>query len=80
MAESLIVKRLKDVDRALHSIMDELEPKSSVMSLEELREAMNKSAKSLSLSELNKVMERDRLSEEDSTKLIRKMRDRKYDL
>ena len=80
MAESLIVKRLKDVDRELHSIMDELEPKSSVMSLEELREAMNKSAKSLSLSELNKVMERDRLSEEDSTKLIRKMRDRKYDL
>jgi len=74
------MKRLENVDRELHSIMDELEPKSSVMSLEELREAMNKSAKSLSLSELNKVMERDRLSEEDSTKLIRKMRDRKYDL
>ena len=39
-----------------------------------------RSRKSLSLSELNKIMERDRISDEDPTVLIRKMRYRKYDI
>lgn len=67
MRESLIMKKLKNVDRELHSIMEELEePK--------------KHRKVLSLSELTKLMEKARISDEDSTELIRKMRDREYDL
>lgn len=63
MEESLIIKRLKNVDKELHSIMEELKPKRHTMSLEELREAFSKSVRSYM----------------DPTKLIRKMRDRKYD-
>ena len=66
MEESLIVERLKNVDRELHSIMEELEPK--------------KHRKVLSLSELTKRMEEARISDEDSTELIRSMRDREYDV
>lgn len=66
MEDSLIMEKLRNVDKELHSIMDELEVK--------------KHNESLSLSELNKVMERDRISDEDSTELIRKMRDKEYNL
>jgi len=61
MEETLIVKRLMNVDKELHSLIDELRSKKH---------------KKLSLDELNKLMEKDRISDEDSTKLIRKMRDR----
>ena len=80
MKESLIMKKLRSVDRELHSIMEELEPKRPSKSLKEIREEFSKHTQSLSLSELNKIMERDRISDEDSTVLIRKMRDRKYDV
>lgn len=63
MRESSILKRLELVDKELHSLMDELKPKSR---------------KSLSLSELNECMEKDRISDEDSTDILRRMRDRKY--
>ncbi|MEK6887969.1 MAG: hypothetical protein AABX14_03435 [Candidatus Aenigmatarchaeota archaeon] len=66
MEETNIVKRLRNVDRELHSIMEELEPK--------------KQKRVLSLSELTKSMEKARISDVDSTKLIREMRDREYDL
>jgi len=79
MKESLIMEKLRNVDKELHSIMEELEPKRPSKSLKEIREEFKKHAKSLSLSELNKIMERDRISDEDSTELIRKMRDREYD-
>jgi hypothetical protein len=64
--EELIVKRLVDVDKELHSIIEEL--------------SINRHNKSLSLSELNKLMEKDRILDIDSTELIREMRDRAYDL
>ena len=64
MEDTLVVKRLMDVDRELHSLIDELRPKTH---------------KKLSLSELNKLMEKDRISDIDSTKLIRQMRDREYE-
>jgi hypothetical protein len=63
MRELSILKRLELVDKELHSLMDELKPKSR---------------KSLSLSELNECMEKDRISDEDSTNILRKMRDRNY--
>ena len=63
MEESTIVKRLMNVDTELHSLIDELRLKKH---------------KKLSLSELNKLMEKDRISDIDSTKLIREMRDREY--
>jgi hypothetical protein len=63
MRELSILKRLEIVDKELHSLMDELKPKGR---------------KSLSLSELNECMEKDRISDEDSTNILRKMRDRKY--
>ena len=66
MEESFIIKRLAKVDKELHSIMEELEVK--------------KHKKSLSLSELNRLMEKDRVLDVDSTKLIREMRDREYNL
>lgn len=56
------MEKLKNVDKELHLIMEELEPK--------------KHRKVLSLSELTKLMEKARISDVDSTKLIRKMRDR----
>jgi hypothetical protein len=78
MEETKIMKRLENVDRELHSIMADLKtgkekpkiaikkskPEKPAMSLEELRDAFGKSVK----------------SDVDPTKLIRKMRDRKYDL
>ena len=67
MEEALIMEKLKGVDRELHSIIDELG-------------AEKEHSESLSLSELNKIMERDRVSNEDSTELIRKMRDKEYEL
>ena len=66
MKVELIAEKLRNVDKELHSIMDELEPK--------------KHRKALSLSELTKLMEKARISDEDSTELIRKMRDREYDV
>ena len=74
--ESVITKKLENVDRELHSIISELKagkekskmaakkPEKPSMSLKDLREAFGKSVK----------------SDIDPTKLIRKMRDRKYDL
>ena len=50
-----------NVDIELHSLIDELRLKKH---------------KKLSLAELNKLMEKDRILDIDSTKLIRKMRDR----
>ena len=64
MKDALIIEKLRNVDRELHSIMEELKPK--------------KHRKALPLSELTKLMGEARISDEDSTKLIRKMRDRKY--
>ena len=78
MEEKNIMRKLERVDSELHSIMNELKtgkekPKIVVrksktekpaMSLEELRDAFGKSVK----------------SDMDPTKLIRKMRDRKYDI
>jgi len=60
-----LVKRLENVDRELHMIIWELKVKHK---------------KSLSLSELNKLMKKDRTSDADSTELIRGMRDREYGL
>ena len=64
MEEALIVKKLRSVDKEIHSIMEEL--------------GVKKHAKSLSLSELNKLMEKDRILDVDSTELIREMREREY--
>ena len=64
MEEELIAKKLENVDRELHAIMNELKPKESKISLEELRELFSKHAK----------------SDIDPTKLIRQMRDKEYDL
>lgn len=66
MEKSLIMKKLENVDKELHSIMDEL--------------IVKKPGKVPSLSELNKLMEKDRISDIDTTKLIRGMRDKEYDL
>lgn len=66
MEEELIVKRLKNVDRELHLVMDELERKEP--------------KKAMSLSELNELMEKERLLDVDTTKLIRKMREKEYGL
>ncbi len=63
MEETLLVKRLMNVDRELHSLIFELKSKKH---------------KKLSLSELNKLMKKDRILDIDSTKLIREMRDREY--
>ena len=66
LMEENIVKRLRRVDNELHSIMEELETK--------------KQRRMLSLSELTESMRKARISDVDSTKLIRQMRDREYDL
>jgi len=63
MKEAILLKRLELVDRELHSLIDEIKLKKP---------------KALSLSELNECMEKDRLSDEDSTKILREMRNRKY--
>ena len=64
MEGAVILKRLELVDRELHALIDELK--------------FSKQKKSRSLSELNKLMAKDRISDEDSTELIRRMRDGKY--
>ena len=65
MAESLVVKKLENIDRELHSIMDELKTgKKPAMTLKELQQLMKSSVK----------------RDVDTTKLIRKMREKKYDL
>jgi len=63
--EPLIVERLMNLDMELHSIINELKVKKH---------------KKLSLSELNRIMEKDRTSDVDSTKLVREMRDKEYGL
>ena len=62
--ETLIIGRLMNPDRELHSIIGELKGV--------------KGHEKLSLSELNKIMEKDRILAADSTKLIREMRDKEY--
>lgn len=64
MEEALIIEKLRNVDKELHSIMDELKPKKSKMSLAEIRELLSSHVK----------------LDIDPTKLIRQMRDREYDL
>ncbi len=65
MTEALLVKRLENIDRELHSIIGDLKPCPH--------------KKSHSLSELNKLMEKDRILDTDSTELIREMRDKEYE-
>ena len=64
MEESIFIKRLENVDKELHSIMTELKNERPRMTLKELRRIMKSSVK----------------YDIDTTKLIRKMRDKKYDL
>ena len=64
MAESLVVKKLENIDRELHSIMAELKNENPKMTLKELQQLMKSSVK----------------HDVDTTKLIRKMREKKYDL
>lgn len=66
MEEISILQKLKNVDRELHLLIDELRSKEG-----EEEEVPT-------LDELNKLMQEARISDEDSTKLIRKMRDREY--
>lgn len=61
----LLAERLMNIDIELHSIINELKVKKH---------------KKLSLSELNKIMEEDRILDVDSTKLVREMRDKEYKL
>ena len=63
MDESVIMKKLERVDEELHDLMSELK----------------KPRKAIPLSALNKLMEKDRVSDADSTRLIREMRDKEYD-
>ena len=58
------MERLMNVDRELHSIMAELNTEKPKMSLREIQQLMKSSVK----------------RDIDTTKLIRKMRDKKYDL
>ncbi|MEK6888438.1 MAG: hypothetical protein AABX14_05840 [Candidatus Aenigmatarchaeota archaeon] len=62
MAQS-IMKKLETIDRELHLIISELK---------------SEKPKSMKLSELNKLMEKDRILDIDSTKLIREMREKEY--
>lgn len=59
------MKKLEKVDRELRSILTELKMEKP---------------KSMTVSELNKLMEKDRILDIDSTKLIREMREKKYGL
>jgi len=63
MDESVLMKKLERVDDELHSLMSELK----------------RPKKPMPLSALNKLMEKDRVSDADSTRLIREMRDKEYD-
>ncbi len=58
-------ERLKSVDKELHSIINELKVRMP---------------KKQTLSELNRIMEKDRIVGEDTTKMIREMRDKEYNL
>lgn len=67
MAESLIMEKLEKVDAELHTILTELkskEAKESKVSLEELRRLMKSHVK----------------EDIDTTKLIREMREKEYDV
>lgn len=66
MEESIIMKKLENVDKELHSIMAELKTgkEKPKMTLKELQHLMKSSVK----------------HDVDTTKLIRKMREKKYDL
>ena len=63
MDESVLMKKLERVDDELHSLMSELK----------------RPKKPMPLSALNRLMEKDRVSDADSTRLIREMRDKEYD-
>ncbi|MBI3026566.1 hypothetical protein HYY70_00485 [Candidatus Woesearchaeota archaeon] len=65
MEKTLFMKKLEKVDRELRSILTELKMEKP---------------KSMTVSELNKLMEKDRILDIDSTKLIREMREKKYGL
>ena len=67
MEQSLLTKRLEKVDKELHLIIAELKNNKSIKKL-------------ISLEELNKLMEKERVLDIDTTKLIREMRDKEYDL
>jgi hypothetical protein len=64
MEHSSVLEKLKNVDKELHLLIDELDSKED--------------KEVLSLEELQKVMRESRVSDEDSTDLIRKMRDKEY--
>lgn len=64
MEDVLILKRLENVDRELHSLIDELKTKESKKSLTEIRELLSSHVK----------------LDIDPTKLIREMRDKEYGL
>ncbi len=64
MTESA-VERLEKMDAELHSILSKLKEKPK--------------ERTMTLSELNKFMEKDVLADIDTTKLIREMRDKEYD-
>ena len=59
------MERLEKVDAELHSILSKLKEKPK--------------ERAMTLSELNKLMEKDVLAGVDATKLIREMRNKKYD-
>ena len=62
--EEAFVKRLLNVDRELHLLIEEL--------------SSEKQEEELSLEQLNEIMQKDRISDEDSTLLIRQMREKEY--
>ena len=66
MEKLIITKKLERFDRELHLLIDELKTENP--------------KKSMSLAELNKLMEKDRILDVDTTKLIREMRDKEYNL
>lgn len=61
--EEAFVKRLLNVDRELHLLIEELSSEKQ---------------EELSLEQLNEIMQKDRISDEDSTLLIRQMREKEY--
>ena len=62
--EETFVKRLLNVDRELHLLIEEL--------------SSEKQQEELSLEELRELFSKDIISDEDPTELIRQMRDREY--
>ena len=59
-----ILERLENVDTELHLIIEELKPRRSEMSLEDIRELLSSNLK----------------SDIDPTRLIRQMREKEYEL